>query len=172
MSQWGNTDYANNVPKFLDTGEANTYFSNTNVYLVDNTRLANATFGEGKAVAHEGWVKVIQGTGGVKSIEVSNVNASLVYTNAFVTFAGSNTSPANAQIVVVGGNNVSVVLNDQGAGYGDIPTATVAGANNTTLVLTVTPSGRAGRVQAETLVVISDPQITDANSGLPYFPGE
>lgn len=95
MSQWGNKDLANNVPKFLNTGAANTYFSNTNVYLVDDTRLANATFGNGKAVAHEGWVKITEGSG-----------------------------------------------------------------------------GRAGRVQAETLVVISNPQITNANSGLPYFPGE
>jgi hypothetical protein len=171
MSQWGNKDFANNVPKFLNTGAANTYFSNSEVYLVNAARLANASFGSGKAVAHEGWVKVIQGTGGVKSIAVSNVNANLVYTNAYVSFAGSNTTPANAQIVVVGGNNVSVILNNEGVGYSNIPTASVSGANNTTLVFTVTPSGRAGRVSAETLVAMSDPQVANANSGLPYFTG-
>lgn len=170
MSQWGNKDFANNAPKFLETGAANTYFSNSEVYLVNAARLANASFGDGKAVAHEGWVKVIQGTGGVRTIAVSNVNANLVYTNAYVTFAGSNTTPANAQIVVVGGNNVSVILNNEGVGYSSV-SASVAGANNTTLTLTVTPSGRAGRVQAETLVAMSDPQVADANSGLPYFTG-
>lgn len=171
MSQWGNKDFANNVPKFLNTGAANTYFSNSEVYLVNAARLANATFGEGEAVAHEGWVKVVQGTGGVKSIEVSNVNSNLVYTNAYVTFSGANTTPANARIVVIGGNNVSVVLNTEGAGYSAVPTASVSGANNTTLTFTVTPGGRAGRVQAETLVAMSDPQVSDANSGLPYFTG-
>jgi hypothetical protein len=171
MSEWGNKDFANNVPSFLDTGAANTYFSNSEVYLVTDTRLANATFGDDKAVAHKGWVKVIQGTGGVSSISVSNVNTNLVYTNAFVTFAGSNTTAANARLVVVGGNNVSVVLNNNGAGYSSLPTATVSGANNTTLVFTVKPSGRVGRVQAETLVALSEATAFDANSGLPYFTG-
>jgi len=39
------------------------------------------------------------------------------------------------------------------------------------LVFTVTPGGRMGRVTAETLVALSSPNVTNANSGLPYFTG-
>ena len=171
MSEWGNKDLANNKPHFLDVGAANTYFSNSEVYLVNSSRLANASFGNDKAVSHQGWVKIKQGTGFVQQLVVSNVNPSLVYSNAWILFYGSNTSAANAKIVVTGGNNVSVVLNTGGNGYKDIPTANVSGTNNSTLIFTVTPGGRMGRVEAETLVAMSSPLVSDANSGLPYFTG-
>jgi hypothetical protein len=167
MSEWGKKDFANNEPQYLQTNHP----GNTNVYLVNASRLANASFGGGKAVAHQGWVKVNQGTGFVTNITVSNVNTNLVYTNTFLTIAGSNTTPANAKIVVTGGNNVSVVVNVNGKGYGSVPTVTATGTNNSTLIFSVTPGGRMGRVQAETLVVLSDPNVTDANSGGVYFPG-
>jgi len=169
MSQWGNKDYANNIPKYLNTNHP----GNTNVYLVNSSRLANASFGGGKAVAHQGWVKINQGTGFIQSIQVSNVSPTRVYTNTYLTIVGANTSPANAQILVTGaaGNNVTVILNNGGAGFSSVPTITAAGANNNTLVFTVTPGGRMGRVQAETLVALSQPTVTDANSGLPYFTG-
>lgn len=169
MSQWGNKDYANNVPKFL----TNNHPGNTNVYLVSDSRLANATFGSGKAVAHKGWVKINQGTGFVKELSVSNVNSNLTYANGYITFVGANTTPANARVYVTGGNNVTIILNNGGAGYNSAPTATstVANSNNSTLVFTVTPGGRMGRVQSETIVALSDTTITDANSGLPYFTG-
>lgn len=170
MSQWGNKDYANNVPKYLNTGSAGSYISNSNVFLVDSKRMANATFGAGKAVAHQGWVKVTQGTGYVAGLTVANVNSSLTYANAYLSFTGSNTTPANGQIVVHGGNNVTIVLNSAGAGYNTAPTVAVTGANNASLVFTVLPGGRMGRVQAETLVALSDPTLTaPATSGLPYF---
>lgn len=169
MSQWGNKDYANNIPKFLDTNHP----GNTDVYLVSSSRLSNATFGNGKGVAHQGWVKIKQGTGPVVGISVANVNANLSYANGFVTFSGANTTPANARVVVIGTNNVSVVLNSGGSGFTTAPTAssTVANSNNSTLTFTVTMGGRSGRVQAETLVALSNTIITDANSGLPYFTG-
>lgn len=168
MSQWGNKDYANNVPKYLDTNHP----GNTNVYLVNSGRLANATFGNANnhAVAHQGWVKITQGTGPVIGIAVSNV-ASKVYSNGYLSIAGANTKPANASLFVLGSNNVSVVINNPGAGYASAPTVTANGANNETLVFTATVGGRAGRVQAETLVALSNPVITDANSGLPFFTG-
>lgn len=166
MSEWGKNDFANNEPQYLQTNHP----GNTNVYLVNANRLANASFGSGKAVAHQGWVKINQGTGFVSNISVSNVS-SLIYTNTFLTIAGSNTTPANAKIVVTGGNNISVVVNVNGEGYADIPTVTAAGTNNSTLIFTVTPGGRMGRIQAETLVTLSNPNVTNANSGGTYFPG-
>lgn len=170
MSQWGNKDYANNVPKYLNTGAAGDYISNSNVFLVDSKRIANATFGGGKAVSHQGWVKIIQGTGFVAGLSVANVNTSLRYANSYLSFAGANTTPANGQIVVDGTSNVTIVINSAGSGYNTAPTVTASGANNSGLVFTVVPGGRMGRVQAETLVALSDPTLTDsANSGLPYF---
>lgn len=167
MSQWGNKDYANNVPKYLNTNHP----GNTKVYLTSTSRLANATFGGGKAVAHQGWVNITQGTGFVKSIAVSNVNPALTYSNAYITFAGANTTPANARVFVTGTNNVTIILNNGGAGYNSAPTATATGANNGSLVFTITPGGRMGRVQSETIVALSSMTITNANSGLPYFTG-
>lgn len=166
MSQWGIKDLANNVPKYLDTNHP----GNTNVYLVSASRLANASFGSGKAVAHQGWVKITQGTGSVTGISVANVK-SLTYSNTFLSFSGANTTPANARMVVLGSNNISIVLNNGGAGFASVPTVTAAGANNTTLTFTVTGGGRMGRVQAETLVALSTTNVTNANSGLPYFTG-
>lgn len=167
MSEWGNIDYANNIPKYLATN----YPGNTNVYLVSDSRLANATFGNGEAVAHAGWVKINQGTGFISAIAVSNVTSTLRYANAYLTIPGANTTPANAQLIVLNGNNVSLVLNSYGAGYANIPAVSATGANNALLTFTVTPGGRMGRVQPETLVTLSEMTVTDANSGLPYFTG-
>lgn len=172
MSQWGNKDYANNIPKYLNTNHP----GNTNVYLVNSSRLANVVYpaGVGENVGiHTGWVKVFQGTGFIKSIAVSNVSPTRVYTNTFLTIVGANTSPANAQLLVTGaaGNNLTIILNTGGAGFNTAPTITAAGANNNTLVFSVTPGGRMGRVQYETMVAMSTPSVTDANSGLPYFTG-
>jgi hypothetical protein len=168
MSEWGKIDFANNEPKYLQTNHP----GNTDVYLVNASRLANATFGDGEAVAHQGWVKITQGSGFVKGVEVANVSSTLTYANAYLTFTGTNTTAANGQLVVLNGNQVSVAMNVVGAGYESAPTVSAgSSANNGGLVLTVVPGGRMGRVQSETLVTLSEPTVNDANSGLPYFTG-
>lgn len=176
MSGWKNTDaQANNYPHYLDTNHP----GNTDIYLVNASRMANATFGTGGAngetpLAHQGWVKINQGKGFVGALAVSNVVPTLRYTSGFLTFAnGGASTAANAQIVVTGtgANNVTIVINNAGIGYNTAPTVTASGANNTGLVFTVTPGGRMGRVSAETLVALSTPTVTNANSGLPYFTG-
>lgn len=172
MSTWGKNDYANNKPKFLRIGAANSYFSNANTILIDQSRMANTIFGT-KGIAHTGWVKINTGTGPVKSIAVSNVNPNFTYSNAYVTFTGGNVSVnANASISVVGAtsNNVVLTLNAFGI-YGNTPTATIAGTNNATLLLTVTMGGRANRYQPEVLVALSQPNVTDSSSGLPFVTG-
>jgi hypothetical protein len=172
MSEWGKIDYANNKPKFLLTGAANSYFSNTDTILIDSTRMANTIFGT-KGIAHAGWVKVNKGTGPVKSIAVSNVNANLTYSNAYVSFVGENpVSAANAYIYTVGAaaNSVVLVLNSGGT-YGNTPAASISGTNNATLLLTLTMGGRANRYQPEVLVALSEQTVTDSTSGLPFVSG-
>ena len=159
--------------------ENNMYYANT--YLVDGGRIANATFGNGttfdNAVAHTGWNKIKQGRGCVYDIAVANVNPSLTYSNANITFAaptgGPNGITANGYITAYG-NVVITTVTSNGSAYNVIPTASIVGgsnANNNTLTFTIIPGGRLGRVQSETLVALSTPRVTNANSGLPYFPG-
>lgn len=156
----------------------NLYYANT--YLVDGSRIANATFGNGvtfdNSVAHTGWNRVIQGRGYVYDIAVGNVSSSLTYSNSYITFTapigGPNGTTANGFITAYG-NVVTATLTSNGSAYNAIPSASISGgnANNATLIFTVIPGGRLGRTQAETLVALSSPNVTNANSGLPYFPG-
>lgn len=173
MSEWGNKDFANNKPQFL----ANNIPGSSKVFLVNSGRLANASFGDGVGVSHQGWVNINQGTGWVDALAVSNVNPALSYANAWLDFTqtGASVTNANGYLLVTGtaANTVSVVLNSKGAGYNTAPviTANTDHPNNATLIFTVTPGGRMNRVSAETLVVISTPAVANANSGLPYFTG-
>lgn len=171
MALWGTTDYANNEPKYLQTNHP----GNTNVYLVSASRLSSTSIGSNTnhAVAHQGWVKVTPGKGHIAAISVAGVNTALRYANTYLSISGANTTPANAQIIVTGAgaNTVTVQLNATGAGYTAIPSVSATGANNAGLVFTVTPGGRLGRIQTETLVALSNTNITNANSGLPYFVG-
>lgn len=170
MSAWGNKDFANNEPKVLQTNSP----GNTNLYMVTDTRLANATFGNGEGVAHAGWVNINQGTGFIKQISVSGGTPTDTFANGFLTITGGGTAntSANARLLVLNGNNVSIILNTGGSGYESTPTiASPAGANNANLVFSVVMGGRANRVQAETLVALSEESALDANSGLPYFTG-
>ena len=63
MALWGNTDYANNLPKYLNTNHP----GNTNIYLVNDQRLSNTTIGSNTnhTISHQGWVKVTPGIGHV-----------------------------------------------------------------------------------------------------------
>jgi hypothetical protein len=171
MSAWGNKDFANNEPKVLQTNTP----GNTNLYMATDTRLANATFGSGKGVAHSGWVNITQGTGFIKEIIVSKGTVTTdTFANGFLTITGGGTAntTANARLLVLGTNNVSIILNSGGSNYESTPTiAAPAGSNNANLTFSVVMGGRANRVQAETLVALSEETALDTNSGLPYFTG-
>lgn len=143
---------------------------NANTFSVTVTRKAN-TAGFSNTVAHTGWVHTRKGSGFVKSVAVSNSVSTLTYANAYLSFSGGYSTAANGQLVVSGTSNVSVVLNSVGAGYRDIPTVSATGANNATLIFTVTPGGRMGRVQTETLVAMSNNISTVANPVGSFFPG-
>jgi hypothetical protein len=143
---------------------------NANTYLVTKTRIAN-TQGIGNKVATDGWVHVEQGKGHIANLSVSNVVSTLTYSNAYLAFSTTGEVAANAQIRVSGTSNVSIQINYQGRGYVNIPTVSATGANNGNLIFTVTPGGRLGRTQCETLVALSNAVALSATSGGPYFPG-
>lgn len=182
MSEWKTTDaYANNKPYYINAigQEANT----TNTYIADTilvtaTRLANANTTTGvssKQAGHTGWVNLAPQKGFIQNISVSNVNSLLVYTNTYLTITpstGTNSNTAaNASLVVVGGNNVSVVLNNTGASLIGVPTVTATGSNNTTLNFTVTSGGRLGRITSEVLVALSTPSSANATGAIPFYDG-
>jgi len=189
MSGWKSTDaQANNEPSYLQhigmpQGITNTYSNNT--VLVTASRVANSNTGFGvsnKQATHTGWVHLNHGTGPLVSIAVSNVNPVLTYSNDFLTIVGSNTTSfinaplinANAQVIVLGSNNVSVAINSYGGGYIQNPTVTSTGsgnANNTTLIFTSKTGGRSNRVRSEVLVALSSPSSANANSAQPWYSG-
>lgn len=180
MSGWSNTDaFANNKPSYInhlgiDQDSTNTYIGET--VLVTGSRLANANSSFGvspKQTAHIGWVHEKRGTGFLAGLSVANVSPTLTYANAYLRFYGANTTAANGQIVVLNGNSVSVVLNSGGAGLVGIPTvnANTTNANNAYLTFTVTPGGRLGRVQSETLVALASPSSANSSGAQPWFTG-
>jgi hypothetical protein len=144
---------------------SDTYYDKT--FLVSPTRLANV--GTTAEATHVGWNYVTQGQGPVTNISVSNPTA-YTYTNAYLSFAGTNTSRANGQIVTANGNVISVLLNSGGL-YNAAPTVTASGANNANLQFVVTVGGRCGRIQSETLVALSNTIVSNDSSGGSYFPG-
>lgn len=167
MSEWSNKDWANNAPKFLDTN----YPGNTNVYLVNSNRMHNANSVLVNAIAHQGWVKVYPGEGSLEKINVS-VPAGHTYANANLVFTGANTKIAKANITF-NGVTAKININDIGSGYtsNTIITTDSAEANNALLTFTFS-GGRIGRNSTETLVAMSNVNVTSATSGGYYFPGK
>lgn len=180
MSGWSNTDaFANNKPSYIthlgiEQDATNTYIQETILVTASRNANSNASYGVPSHItAHIGWNNEKRGTGFVGGLAVSNVNSSLTYANAYLKFYGANTTAANGQIVVTGGNNVTVVLNSGGTGLVGIPTvgANTTNANNAYLRFTVTPGGRLGRIQSETLVALASPSSANNTGAEPWFTG-
>lgn len=74
--------------------------------------------------------------GEIATIAVANTS-SLTYSNTYLTFSGTYDIAANAQLIVLNGNNVSVQVNSGGKVNRNV-TITAAGANNSTLQFTPT----------------------------------
>lgn len=168
MSTWGNKDWANNAPKFLDSN----YPGNTDIYLVNSTRLSNVNSALANSVAHQGWVKIHTGKGSLETITlVSGFNPSKTYENANLVFTGANTTTASANIDFSGASPVINIFN-KGGGYtsNTIITTDSSNANNANLAFSFA-GGRIGRDLPETIVALSDPTVTSATSGGKYFPG-
>lgn len=160
MSLWGKLDNAtgNQKPKFANT---------SSTYGVSVTERANTT-GDGKRVAHSGWVKQTIGTGPVIALTIANAGGS--YSNGYLTFTGGGGTGANGSILVnANGNVTSVILNSKGSGYTSAPSVALP-AGGTGGSITATVGGRAGRRSYETLVATGSITGDDAADNT-YFPG-
>lgn len=180
MSLWGNLDAANNAPKHGSTagyggntpqvtGNTQVYYANTKigafaagealgVFGVDaqeqaNTNTTSTTTGH---PAHAGWVLRKVGTGPVVTI---TANAGAVAVNSYISFskgdgaAGSGNTAANASITVNTAGYIQSITINSGGLYANTPLAT---PNTGNAVFTLTMGGRAGRIQAETLVAMGN----------------
>lgn len=185
---WSNFDGGNAAPIWAATAlnlaptraNANVIFANANVtlsatesigvYGVSNTETANAT-GEGKKIAHAGWV---QRTGFMGPVISISANANAYGTNSFIRFSGGQTSSntinpagqgtgntsANATVSVAANGRIQSITINSGGLYLTTPNATPVSGN---AAFTVTMGGRANRYQYETLVAF-DSMIGDSTS--------
>lgn len=196
MSLWTNLDgvTGNGKPEY-----ANTSFSTSNstingtdantdkyygaVYGVSATEAAN-TLGDGKKVAHAGWVSQKIGTGPIKSVTI--VNGGQNYNSAgYIVVSGGGDGTVNLAYTIANSLNTlqtyssnsylntiaTVAIVNGGAGFNVAPTLVANGPNSANFAtFSVTLGGRAGRVQYETLVAMGS--ITgDDPADDKYFPG-
>ena len=185
---WSNFDGGNAAPIWAATAlkvaptraNANVIFANANVtlfaseaigvYGVSNTETANAT-GEGRKLAHAGWV---QRTGFMGPVISITANANAFGTNSFIRFSGGQTSSntinpagqgtgntsANAYLSVAANGRVQSITLYDGGLYLTTPNATPTSGN---AAFTITMGGRANRYQYETLVAF-DSMTGDSTS--------
>lgn len=195
MSLWTNLDgvtgngkpeYANTSPSTsnstINGTAANSAAYYGNVWGVSATEAAN-TLGDGKKVAHAGWVSQKIGTGPVASITITNGGQG--YNAAgFLTISGGGDGTINVRYTIANSQNTlesyssnarlnaiaTVTIVNGGAGFNVAPTVIAGGANIAPASFSVTLGGRAGRVQYETLVAMGS--ITgDDPADNKYFPG-
>lgn len=164
MSLWSNTDANTSSPKnavaggFGVSANGSTLFENATIdAYVSNEAVGvfGVTAAEKASDApaqHAGWVLKKQGTGPVATI-TANTGAYSPDGNVYITFAGGGTgnTSANAVISTNGSKQILSISVVSGGEYLTTPTATATNANAT---FTVTMSGRANRVQSETLVAM------------------
>lgn len=162
-------EFDNTIPYRLHQG----YFPDT--ILVTPSRLANVAFGSqaNPPIAHAGWIRIVEGTGGVDSINIANGGNG--YTNGYIQFGGNSSGSGANAVFTVDANGVinNVVIANGGSGYNVAPNAYVTGTANSsnTASFIINMNGRAGRIYTETLVALSNSVAANARSGGLYFPG-
>ena len=179
MPLWSNLDgvTGNSKPKYANT---------SSVYGVSVTEAAN-TLGDGKKVAHSGWVKQTVGTGYVAAVSITNAGAGINAAGFLSVSWGSGRVPTvNANVAYATANSqntlqtystnpawnvvASVAIRAPGEGYTEAPTILYTGANSTRPTFAVTMGGRTGRRHYETLVATGSITGEDSNDDT-YFPG-
>lgn len=137
------------------------------VFGVDAAEKSNTT-GEGPKTTHAGWVVRKEGTGFINSVTISTPGAG--YSNGYVVITGGGGSNANISFTVNGGGNiVSVLINNQGAGFNTAPVLVANTANTAVASLVAVMGGRTGRKTYETLVAMGS-MTPGANTDNAYFP--
>lgn len=183
----GKPEYANTTYRVsnstINADKANTAKYYGAVYGVSATEAAN-TLGDGKKVAHAGWVSQKIGTGPIKSVTI--VNGGQNYNSAgYIVVSGGGDGTVNLAYTIANSLNTlqtyssnsylntiaSVVIVSPGTGFNVAPTLVANGPNSANFAtFSVTLGGRAGRVQYETLVAMGS--ITgDDPADDKYFPG-
>lgn len=169
MSLWKSEDAASNAPLYAVaagygiSANGSTLYENANlqvsgatgVYGVDKTE-AGVTSGDGKEVAHAGWVLARRGSGPIVSI-TANTGAYSNDGNVYLTFTGGGTGNtlANARVTINNTSNaITSITVNIGGSYMTTPTVTPITGASGAATFTVTMGGRANRVSYETLVAM------------------
>lgn len=110
--------------------------------------------------------------GSLETITVSGYDSSKTYKDANLVFTGANTRVASANIKFESAGSV-INITDSGEGYtsNTVITTDSGEANNAHLKFTFS-GGRIGRDLTETIISLSDPEVTSKTSGGKYFPGD
>lgn len=167
MAYWGNIDRQNNAPIFT-TNAANGALGNaefgTSVYGVDATEAAVAD----KGIA-PGWVKVKRGMGALSTVVITDGGTLYDNADSFAVVADSGANVAGNVETDANGTITSVTISNYGGLFlSTSPTVTITTSTGSDAVLTATVTGRAGRIQYETLVAMN--QITSDASDDTVFP--
>jgi hypothetical protein len=163
---YGNTLYGNS------TVGAWTPLQAVGVFGVNSLQAANS-----QAVTHAGWNLIKRGTGPVATITVANAGANYNNTN-IVRVSNGTTNAVGTIITNATGNVVSVAINtftNGGSGFVNTTAAVITVANATGgstgngqgATFTLTLGGRAGRVQAETLIAMGS--LANGGATGPYL---
>lgn len=173
MALWGKTDAAASAPKFTGLASngaiANALFNQatTGVFGVDAAE-GQAARGDGKGGAGQGWILQQYGTGGIVSLVIAAGGSGYV-NNEVVTFSNGFTNATATLGTNATGGVTSVTITANGTGFANtgqivIQVANSTAASNSTngntsagssLDLTITLGGRAGRVNRENLVALT-----------------
>lgn len=187
MPLWGNIDNANSSTIFAvaqTKNQANTVnrtavYGNTTVgafvenlavgqFGVSAGEMAN-TNGESTKIAHAGWNLRTVGVGPLDQLTISNGGTLYSNTNTFSIASATGNNAQGTVTTDANGTITSLTFTTLGSGFDSAnPDLVVVSANGINAEFSVTASGRAGRVQYETLVAMgSQNDGTSDNSILP-----
>lgn len=175
---WGSIDQSNNAPKFPPFASSNAtgedMFANVTINAFGNG-VAMGVFGVSDSeaantskpsVASPGWTLVTWGTGPVSGFTIEDGGTGYANSEYLRVSGGSINAIANLTTNSTGGIT-NLTFTQYGAGFTNQSAATLAfpGTSGTDANITLTFGGRAGRIQTETLVAISNMTGTDSDSG-------
>lgn len=146
--QWTGKDEQAGAPTYVvdaTTGRTGTEEYGNTVFGYTSTEAA----GVNENLASPGWVRVVKGKGKLTGIVINNGGTDYANTDTVAVGSASGIIETDADGVIV-----AVEINFSDDLVDEIPEAVITTSTGTGAVLTVTGSGRIGRVQSETLVAM------------------